>query len=325
VSANPVLLMDHVTKRIGDAVLVEDVTFQVNRGEIFGFIGPSGSGKTSTIRLLTGVLQPTEGTVRTLGVDPSHTSRVTQEGFGYMPQLFVLYPTMTVRENLEFVAGLYGLGWRERRRQINHLLAFVELEEAQSRLAQQISGGMQRRLELAASLLHSPSLLFADEPTAGIDPVLRSKFWDEFRRLRDEGRTLFVTTQYVGESEYCDRVGVIRRGRLIALDTPLGLRRAAMGGDVVDVHSNNWTTPAIQGLVDRKIAHYVQPVSATEVRAHVAEAGPAIPAIIEYLQTLNADVLRIEEYRPNFDEVFVELMRRDAQARGEGELDAQAD
>jgi ABC-2 type transport system ATP-binding protein len=314
--------MDRVTKRIGDATLVEDVSFEVRQGEIFGFIGPSGSGKTSTIRLLTGVLEPTEGTVRTFGVDPTHPSRMTQERFGYMPQLFVLYPTMTVRENLSFVSGLYGMGWREKGARIDAMLHFVELWEARNRLARDVSGGMQRRIELAASLLHNPPLLFADEPTAGIDPVLRGKFWQEFRRLRDEGRTLFVTTQYVGESEYCDRVGVIRKGRLIALDTPLGLRRKAMGGDVVDIHSQSWTTKAINDLTIRGLAHLVRPVSTTEVRAHVADAGPAIPAILEFLQAEGCDVERIEEYRPNFDEVFVELMRHDAEARGERDGDS---
>jgi ABC-2 type transport system ATP-binding protein len=319
---DPVLLMEHVTKRIDEATLVEDISLQVRQGEIFGFIGPSGSGKTSTIRLLTGVLQPSEGIVRVLGNDPTHPGRNTQERFGYMPQLFVLYPTMTVRENLNFVGGLYGMGWRERRKRIDSMLQFVELWDARDRLARDVSGGMQRRIELASSLLHNPPLLFADEPTAGIDPVLRGKFWEEFRRLRDEGRTLFITTQYVGESEYCDRVGVIRKGRLVALDTPLGLRRTAMGGDAVDIQAQSWTTSAIQGLSTSGLAHRVLPLSPTEVRAYVNDAGPAIPSMLEYLQTINCEVERIEEYRPNFDEVFVELMRRDAEFRGERAGDA---
>lgn len=313
--------MQNVTKRIDETTLVEDLSFEVGRGEIFGFIGPSGSGKTSTIRLLTGVYEPTGGTVRVLGADPTHPSRSTQEQFGYMPQLFVLYPGMTVRENLNFVAGLYGLGWRERRKRIDDLLRFVELWDARNRLARDVSGGMQRRIELATSLLHNPPLLFFDEPTAGIDPVLRGKFWEEFRRLRDEGRTLFVTTQYVGESEYCDRVGVIRKGRLIALDTPLGLRRAAMGGDVVDVQSENWTPAIINSLLTSGLAHHVRTLSPTNVRAFVGDAGPAIPNILDHLQHQGCEVERIEEHRPNFDEVFIELMHRDAEARGEKEGD----
>ena len=207
------------------------------QGEIFGFIGPSGSGKTSTIRLLTGVYGPNEGRIRVMGIAPDHPSRVMQEKFGYMPQLFVLYPNLTVRENLNFVASLYGLNPFKRKKRVDQLLKFVELWDARNKLAEHVSGGMQRRIELAASLLHDPPLLFVDEPTAGIDPVLRRKFWDEFERLRGEGRTIFVTTQYVGESEHCDRVGVIRNGRLIALDTPVALRRTAFGGDMIDIEA----------------------------------------------------------------------------------------
>jgi ABC-2 type transport system ATP-binding protein len=317
--------VDHVTKRIGDKILVEDLTFEVRQGEIFGFIGPSGSGKTSTIRLLTGVYAPTEGSVRVMGAVPTSPSRTVQEHFGYMPQLFVLYPNLTVRENLNFVAGLYGLNPFRRKRRVDSLLRFVELWDARNRLATNVSGGMQRRIELAASLVHNPALVFVDEPTAGIDPVLRSKFWDEFRRLRDEGRTLFVTTQYVSESEYCDRVGVIRKGRLIAVDTPVELRRTALGGDVVDIEASQLTAAVVQALLQPAYVRRVTPVSRTQVRVYVEEAGPSIPQLLEILKQAGCEVSRIEQYRPNFDEVFIELMNRDAAARGEDANDAGAD
>jgi ABC-2 type transport system ATP-binding protein len=319
------IVMDGVTKRIGDHTLVENLSFDVKQGEIFGFIGPSGSGKTSTIRLLTGVYGPTEGKVTVMGISPDHPSRRVQDRIGYMPQLFVLYPNLTVRENLNFVAGLYGMNPFRKRKRVDEMLKFVELWDARRRLSVNVSGGMQRRIELAASLLHDPPLIFADEPTAGIDPVLRGKFWEEFRRLRDEGRTVFVTTQYVGESEYCDRVGVIRKGRIIALDTPVGLRRMALGGDVVDIQASDLTPQAVVELANLPIVREIRPISRTEVRAYVQEAGPAIPVLLERLNAGNCTVSRIEEYRPNFDEVFIELMNRDAAARGEkpgdGELD----
>jgi ABC-2 type transport system ATP-binding protein len=174
-------------------------------------------------------------------------------------------------------------------------------------------------------LLHDPPLVFADEPTAGIDPVLRGKFWEEFRRLRDEGRTLFVTTQYVGESEYCDRVGVIRKGRIIALDTPVGLRRSALGGDVVDIQAGDLTSQVVAELGNIDIVRDIRQVSRTEVRAYVQEAGSAIPILIERLSARDCTVSRIEEYRPNFDDVFIELMRKDAAARGEEAEDGTAD
>jgi ABC-2 type transport system ATP-binding protein len=242
-----------------------------------------------------------------------------------MPQLFVLYPNLTVKENLSFVAELYGMGRAARNRRIKELLQFVELYDARDRLASNVSGGMQRRIELAASLLHNPSLVFADEPTAGIDPVLRGKFWEEFRRLRDERRTLFVTTQYVGESEYCDRVGVIREGRLVAVDTPIGLRRRAFGGDMVDVVVNGLSMSAVQAVEDLPIVKYVQPVSRNEMRVSVQEAGAAIPVLMDVLNSLTCEVRRIEEYRPNFDEVFIRLMEQDQESRAREEAATQAE
>ncbi|MEA2574880.1 MAG: type transport system ATP-binding protein [Chloroflexia bacterium] len=318
-AAPPTIVVRNVSKVLGGNTVVHNLEFEVQQGEIFGFIGPSGSGKTTTIRLLTGVYTPTTGEVTVMGVAPSHPSRKVQEHFGYMPQLFVLYPNLTVRENLTFVAELYGMSRRDRNRRVDELLTFVELEDARNRLASDVSGGMQRRIELAASLLHNPSLIFADEPTAGIDPVLRGKFWDEFRRLKTSGRTIFVTTQYVGESEYCDRVGVIREGRIVAVDTPIGLRRRAFGGDIVDVGVNGLTVSTVQALEELPIVKYVQPVSRNEVRVGVGEAGPAIPAILEVISAQNCEVRRVEEYRPNFDEVFIRLMEQDAAARAQQE------
>jgi len=324
-AAPPMIQVEHVSKQIGEKVLVEDLTFDVQQGEIFGFIGPSGSGKTSTVRLLTGVYSPTAGQVRIMGARPDHPSRTILERFGYMPQLFVLYPNLTVLENLNFVAGLYGMGPFKRRRRINQLLQFVELWDARHRLASNVSGGMQRRIELAASLLHNPPLLFVDEPTAGIDPVLRGKFWEEFRRLRNEGRTIFVTTQYVGESEHCDRIGVIRRGRLITVDTPLGLRRAAFGGEIIDVEAESLSPVALGALLQPDFVRDVRPISRTRARVYVHEAKSAIPVLLEILNNQHCNVNQIEEYKPSFDEVFIELMKRDSAARGEDENHAEID
>lgn len=313
----PMIWVDHATKQIADKEILHDLTFEVRQGEIFGFIGPSGSGKTTTIRLLTGVFAPTQGRIRVMGIAPTHPSRQLQERFGYMPQLFVLYPNLTVWENLNFTAGLYGINPFRRHRRIRELLKFVELWDARNKLASNVSGGMQRRIELAASLLNNPRLLFADEPTAGIDPVLRGKFWEEFHRLRDEGRTIFITTQYVGESEYCDRLGVIRKGRLIAVDTPLGLRRAALGGDVVNVEASELSPGAVQSLLQLGVVTNIKPVARDKMQVYVKEAGPAIPMLLEQLQNEGCTVNRIEEYKPSFDEVFISLMRRDAEAHGE--------
>lgn len=322
--AQPILEMHNVTKVLGGKAIVSDLNFNVRRGEIFGFIGPSGSGKTTAIRLLTGVFTPTSGYVRVMGVDPGHPERRVQEHIGYMPQLFVLYPNLTVRENLSFVAELYGMERKHRNERITKLLEFVELYDARNKLASEVSGGMQRRIELAASLLHDPPLLFADEPTAGIDPVLRGKFWEEFRRLRDvEGRTLFVTTQYVGESEYCDRVGVIREGRIVAVDTPVGLRRRAFGGDMIDVRADALNSSVMQGLERIPSVTSVSEVWDKERRArffrvNVLDSGAVLPDILDLLNSLSCDVDRVEEFKPNFDEVFIRLMEQDEDARANG-------
>ena len=322
--APPMIDVRNVSKVLGGNTAVADLNFQVQQGEIFGFIGPSGSGKTTTIRLLTGVYTPSTGDLTVMGARPSHPGRRVQEHFGYMPQLFVLYPNLTVQENLSFVAQLYGMGRVARYRRVKELLRFVELYDDRNKLATNVSGGMQRRIELAAALLHNPALLFADEPTAGIDPVLRGKFWEEFRRLRDEGRTLFITTQYVGESEYCDRVGVIREGRLVAVDTPTALRRRAFGGDMVDVVVTGLSDAIVRALEELPIVKYVQRVSANELRASVGEAGPAIPPMLDVLNSLSCEVKRIEEYRPNFDDVFIKLMEQDEEATAQAAAQAEA-
>ena len=215
--------------------MVQGLSFEVKRGTIFGVIGPSGCGKTTTIRMLLGVMRPTSGELRVLGREPHKFRRRDRERLGYMPQQFVLFPELSVSENMGFAASIYGMSFFGRGNRIRRTLELVELWDARSRPAGQLSGGMQRRLELAATLIHDPDVLFLDEPTAGIDPVLRSKFWDHFRALRDEGRTIIVTTQYVTEAEYCDEILVLREGQKVAIGTPDAVRQMAMGGEVVTV------------------------------------------------------------------------------------------
>src|SRR6195256_3878061 len=229
--------MEGVSRRYGDMAAVDDISLQVNAGTILGVIGPSGSGKTTMIRMLTGTLEPTSGNLTVLGHTPRKFTRHAREKIGYMPQHFVLYEELTASENLSFVASLFGLLWPKRGRRVTEAVKLVELWDARGRRARQLSGGMQRRLELACALVHDPVLLFVDEPTAGLDPMLRQKVWTEFRRLRELGRTLVVTTQNVGEADYCDSVAVLARGRLIALAAPDDLRRMALGGEVVEIET----------------------------------------------------------------------------------------
>ncbi|MGI8552210.1 MAG: ABC transporter ATP-binding protein [Dehalococcoidia bacterium] len=231
---SPAVALTGVTQRFGDFEAVRNLTFSIARGTICGLLAPSGGGKTTTLRLITGAYTPSEGTVHVLGGAPDRFTADDRRRMGYMPQQFVLYPELSVRRNLKFMAGIYGLPLRGRGRRINELISMVELDEAKSRRAGKLSGGMQRRLQLAATLLHRPELLVIDEPTAGIDPILRARFWDYFRRLREEGRTLIISTQYVTEAEFCDQLVVLRRGALVGVGTPKELRDQAFGPDYVN-------------------------------------------------------------------------------------------
>jgi len=194
-----VIKTQNLTKKFGGEVAVDAINLEVPEGSIFGYIGPSGSGKTTTVRLLMGLHVPDEGEISVLGVQPSRFRRRDRERIGYLPQLFVLYPDLTVWENMNFAASLYGVPFLRSKR-LNELLDLVELKEDKHKLVRNISGGMQRRLSLAATLVHDPDLLFLDEPTAGIDPILRHKFWDYFKQLQTEVHTRLVTTQDVGEA-----------------------------------------------------------------------------------------------------------------------------
>src|SRR3989337_875875 len=192
------------------------MSFEVAAGTILGVVGPSGSGKTTTVRMLTGPRGRTAGEIRVLGEDPMRFSRRTRGRIAYMPQLFSLYEDLSAQENVGFVAALYGIGPFRRRRLIRRALEVVDLWDARHKLARDLSGGMQRRLELACALVHDPDVLFIDEPTAGIDPLLEQSIWERLHDLGGQGPALVVTAQYVTEAEYCDRVALIVDGELVA-------------------------------------------------------------------------------------------------------------
>jgi ABC-2 type transport system ATP-binding protein len=314
-AAPPVIDAHDVEKRFGSTVVVQHLGLQVHAGEIFGLIGPSGSGKSTTVHLLCGHLRPTNGTLSVLGERPVAYTTATRARIGYMPQQFALQLDLTLAQNVNFVAGLYGLPeWRNRER-LREVLELVELWDARDRVARRASGGMQRRLALAAALVHHPQLLFADEPTANLDPILRTKLWAHFRSLAGQGRTLLITTQYIDEAEYCDRVGLMFGGTIIAEGTPDELRRRAFGGDVLDV------------AIDGPAPHYaatlavVDGVQATELsekqqlRVTVVQAEQAIPVLLRTMEASGVTVRAITHYRPTFDEIFVRLIEQHSGTR----------
>ena len=315
------IVVDNVTKRFGDLVAVDDVALTVSEGTILGVIGPSGAGKTTVVRMLTGALAPTEGSVRVLGEDPRRFRRRTRQRIGYMPQLFSLYPDLSARENVDFIASLFGMLFRRRHRRSREVLELVDLWDARGRRASQLSGGMQRRLELACALVHEPALLFLDEPTTGIDPLLRTRIWEELQRLRNDGRTLLVTTQYLSEAELCDHVALIANGRLVAHDTPEGLRRSAIGGDLIDIETVAPFEASALGDVPAVVSS--DQLGPRHFRVVVEDAGTATPLVVEAIGERGGEVDSAREHRPTFDEIFAELVHRDRELRGEPD-DAEA-
>jgi ABC-2 type transport system ATP-binding protein len=303
-----------ISKGFDGVTAVHNLNLSVPPGVIFGFIGPSGCGKTTSIRLLLGIYIADSGEIKVFDQSPEKFGRTERAQIGYMPQQFVLYPELTVWENLNFAASLYGVPVRRKAR-LQELLELVELTGHEKKKVQNLSGGMQRRLSLAASIIHDPQLIFLDEPTAGIDPILRQKFWDYFHELKENGRSLFITTQYVGEAAYCDYVGVMANGRLLMVETPANLRRHALGGDIIHLHTANFLTEnqfnKLQGQ------SFVLEGKATRLQNRgieivVDDASITLPHLLEWCQAEEISVESASEHIPVFDDVFVQLIKQEA-------------
>lgn len=311
----PVIEAKRLVQDFGSERVLKGVNLTVGEGEIFGLIGPSGAGKSTLMRVLTGYLKPSEGDVKVFDRAPATFIASDRRRIGFMPQSFVLYEGLSVRQNLNFMAGLYGLSFLRRRKRVRETLEFVELWKDRRKTAARISGGMQRRLQLAAAIVHEPALIFVDEPTANLDPILRRKFWDEFKLLRDDGHTIFVNTQYVGEAEMCDRVGLLSNGRLVAVGSPEELRRQAFEGEMVELTLGG--DPGHAGAYLESLEHVGHVVEVREegdradpvsrARLVVDDADVALPKVFETLD--GADIRSAEVLNPSFDEVFFRLVR----------------
>ena len=313
------IVLEDVRRSFGKQAVVDGLTFHVKHGSILGLIGPSGAGKTTTIRMLTGAVAPTGGRIRVLGEDPQRFSRKVRERLGYMPQLFSLWRDLSAQDNVDFVASLFGMLYPSRRRATRRVLELVELWDARGTRTADLSGGMQRRLELASMLVHDPAVAFLDEPTAGVDPLLRGTIWDELQRRKDDGRTLLVTTQYINEAEECDAVALISDGRLIAFASPDELRRMATEGDLVEVA----TTDPFDGrrLSGLPFVRAFKQLDRRHLRITVDDAGEATPRIVTEIDDAGGEVQTAHEARPSFDDVFAALVDRHRRERNGDEGD----
>lgn len=300
-----------MTRSFGERQVIHPLDLAIERGTILGLIGPSGCGKTTTVRLLTGLLAPTTGTASVFGRSSTELTASDRARLGYLPQTPALFPDLSLAENLSFHASMYGLPFRRRAR-LDQLLDWVELGDDRGKRVADASGGMQRRLALAASFVHDPDVAFLDEPTAGIDPILRDKLWGRFREMAAAGKTLVVTTQYVGEAGQCDLVGLLSDGELLLLDTPENLRRAAFGGEVVDVRLDR---PLTDDELRRVAAHSfvvgeIERRGPSEVRFVVDDAGRAVGDVEAALGELDVRAIEIDEHLVDYDEAFVRVVER---------------
>ena len=297
-------------RREFDGVLaVDDVSVSVNDGEVFGLVGPDGAGKTTVLRMLSGVMRPTSGEVVVAGHDVFADPESIKGDAGYMPQTFGLYGDLTVMENLEFYADLYRVPPEVRPERIQRLLAFARLEPFVGRLARNLSGGMRQKLALASTLISEPHILFLDEPTTGVDPVSRRDFWRILYDLNKQGVTLVVSTPYMDEAERCTRVALMFRGRIVAVDTPDGLRKL-MTGQILELHTPDERRARVL-LADLPGVIGVE-IFGDRVHVVVEDAESMIEPICARVTEGGIKVTSVERIAPGLEDVFVSLLKSDA-------------
>ena len=295
-----------LAKHYGDLVAVEGLDLAVASGDIFGLVGPDGAGKTTVIRTLTGVTAPTAGHAAVLGHDVVGEAERLRSEVGYMAQRFTLYRDLTVMENLSFFADVFGVPTEERIGRIARLLAFAKLSRFKDRLGGQLSGGMQKKLALACTLVHRPKVVFLDEPTTGVDPVSRREFWEILTDLHLQGTTIFVSTPYMDEAERCSRVGLLYQGRLIVCDTPERIRAMA-GGAMLEVRAEDVrrARAAVAGVAG------VRDVQAYGDRLHVLvdDADARAGAVGAAVAAAGIAVASVRSTRPRMEEAFIALIK----------------
>ena len=298
-----------LVKCFGDFVAVDHINMEVRRGEIFGFLGPNGAGKSTTIRVLCGLLAPTSGGATVGGLDVATQSELIKQRIGYMSQRFSLYDDLTVEENIDFFSGIYGVPRSRRNERKDYVLKMAGIEERRSSLTRLLSGGWKQRLALGCAILHEPPILFLDEPTSGVDPIARRTFWDLIYELSRAGHTIFVSTHYMDEAEYCHRLALMYRGKVTALGTPAELKQS-LGShhllllQVSDIVSSMKLLESVPGASD--VAVFGGGLHVT-----VENDQSAIPQIRQVLEGAGIQVPILEPIEPSLEDVFVAMIERE--------------
>ncbi len=297
-----------LTRRFDGLVAVDHVSFEIPQGAVWGFLGPNGAGKSTTIRMLCGILDPTEGAAWVLGRDVRQAAEAIKQRIGYTTQRFSLWGDLTVRETLEFYGGVYGLRGPELRKRVAAWLEQVELDERQNDLVATLPGGLRQRVALGCAVLHRPEVLFLDEPTAGVDPVSRRQFWDLIGRFAEEGTTVIVTTHYIDEAEHCDSLAFIYEGRIVAQGSPREIRRTRIPGVVLEVRTDR-LMEALAACDAHPLVREAFLYGAT-IHATVDDASLA-PRLLQDLQSSGFRAESVEPVLPSLEDVFVALVERE--------------
>lgn len=300
------IVAESLVKRFGDFIAVDHVSFTIARGEIVGFLGPNGAGKSTTIRMLCGLLRPSGGTARVAGLDVTREPERVRENIGYMSQKFSLYNDLTVVENLRFFGGIYRVPKAALADRIRVAVGMAGLEGRENSLVSTLAGGWKQRLALGCAILHQPPILFLDEPTSGVDPQSRRRFWDLIHALADDGITILVSTHYMDEAEYCNRVALIDRGHLIALSSPTELKHRSLGGDLLLIECDRLGA-AIAALEHAPGVHDVAAFG-NSVHVLVDDAQASLAALPNMLANRGLSVGRAERIIPTIEDVFVHMV-----------------
>lgn len=305
----PAVVLENLVKRFGDFVAVDRVSLEIPRGEIFGFLGPNGAGKSTTIRILCGLLGPTSGRATVAGFDVATQAEDIRRNIGYMSQKFSLYDDLTVEENIVFFGGVYGVKPDVLRARRDYVLKMAGLEDRRTSLTRLLSGGWKQRLALGCAILHEPPILFLDEPTSGVDPIARRNFWDLIYQLSAAGHTIFVTTHYMDEAEYCHRIALMYGGRVIALGSPEELKRLLGDGHLLYLESSDLmgSMTALGGLSE--ILDVAVFGGGLHVKVGDTKKGEA--AIHAALNSAGIKVGRLEPITATMEDVFVSLIERE--------------